>query len=228
MNYSAIYDAIIARAKGRTLHCYTEKHHILPRCMGGSNDPVNIVNLTPEEHFVCHQLLAKSNPTHFGLNASALALCAHPNGKRASNKAYGWLKRRYHEFMTGPDNPQRRNPRKGVAHHYFGKKLPPDFISEAGKKSISEKNSGRGNGMYGVKPWNHPRATAETRSVWAIADECIKWLETTTTRKNMYQMCKALGHMTLNPQPHRFGAVMEYLEKGWLPYHDDEWLKLKG
>lgn len=36
-----------------------ERHHILPRSLGGSDDPENLVLLTPREHFVAHRLLVK-------------------------------------------------------------------------------------------------------------------------------------------------------------------------
>ena len=36
-----------------------EKHHIIPRSLGGSNNEINIVKLTPREHFVAHLCLAK-------------------------------------------------------------------------------------------------------------------------------------------------------------------------
>ena len=36
-----------------------EKHHILPKSMGGTNDEENIVFLTPKEHYVAHHLLWK-------------------------------------------------------------------------------------------------------------------------------------------------------------------------
>jgi hypothetical protein len=32
-----VYSQIIERAKGRTLPSYKEKHHIIPKCLGGSN-----------------------------------------------------------------------------------------------------------------------------------------------------------------------------------------------
>ena len=35
MNYQRIHDAIIDRARNRTLQGYREKHHVIPRCMGG-------------------------------------------------------------------------------------------------------------------------------------------------------------------------------------------------
>ena len=35
----------------------THKHHIIPRHAGGTNDPANIIKLTPEEHAEAHRLL---------------------------------------------------------------------------------------------------------------------------------------------------------------------------
>ena len=60
MNYFLIYQRLIAKAKERVCpEGYVEKHHILPRALGGSNDSSNIVVLTSREHFVAHALLAK-------------------------------------------------------------------------------------------------------------------------------------------------------------------------
>lgn len=60
MNYSAIYDCLIANAilRSTTLE-YGEKHHIVPKSLGGSNEKNNIVVLLGREHFVAHMLLAK-------------------------------------------------------------------------------------------------------------------------------------------------------------------------
>lgn len=59
--YTSIYYAIINRAKSRDLSkdVYTEKHHIIPRSLGGSNSKNNLVNLTAREHRLCHLLLPK-------------------------------------------------------------------------------------------------------------------------------------------------------------------------
>lgn len=38
---------------------YTEKHHIIPRCIGGDNSNENLVKLSARQHFVCHLLLTK-------------------------------------------------------------------------------------------------------------------------------------------------------------------------
>ena len=57
--YTQWYYSIIDRARSRTLVTYKERHHIIPRSLGGNNDPTNLVDLTGREHFVCHWLLIK-------------------------------------------------------------------------------------------------------------------------------------------------------------------------
>lgn len=60
MNYAKIYRSLIERARNRdTPSCYCEKHHVIPKSHGGSDDPSNIVALTAREHFVAHWLLKK-------------------------------------------------------------------------------------------------------------------------------------------------------------------------
>ena len=46
---------------------YSEKHHIVPRCLGGSDDKFNLVVLTAREHFLAHYLLTKIYPDNYKL-----------------------------------------------------------------------------------------------------------------------------------------------------------------
>lgn len=57
--YRKWYNNIICNAKNRTIDGYTERHHIVPRSLGGPNDTSNLVKLTAREHFICHLLLIK-------------------------------------------------------------------------------------------------------------------------------------------------------------------------
>lgn len=41
---------------------YHERHHIIPKCMGGSNDEENLIDLYAKEHYEAHKLLALENP----------------------------------------------------------------------------------------------------------------------------------------------------------------------
>lgn len=41
---------------------YHERHHIVPKCCGGTNDKDNLIDLFAQEHFEAHRLLALENP----------------------------------------------------------------------------------------------------------------------------------------------------------------------
>jgi hypothetical protein len=100
VNYKKHYDALIQRARHRVLEGYSEKHHVLPRCLGGNDDPNNIVKLTAEEHYVAHQLLVKLNPGNPGLIYAACVMAHSPINKRVNNKLYGWLKRELSKLQS--------------------------------------------------------------------------------------------------------------------------------
>jgi len=57
--YRKWYNNIISHAKTRITAGYSERHHIVPKSLGGSNDVSNLVRLTAREHFICHLLLTK-------------------------------------------------------------------------------------------------------------------------------------------------------------------------
>ena len=57
--YYKWYNSIIQAALSSPKPAKFEIHHILPRCMGGTDDPANLVALSYQGHFVCHRLLAK-------------------------------------------------------------------------------------------------------------------------------------------------------------------------
>lgn len=55
--FNIVEKAIVRDWNKKTAPCYVEKHHIVPRSLGGSN--IDIVCLTAKEHFICHILLTK-------------------------------------------------------------------------------------------------------------------------------------------------------------------------
>lgn len=57
--YSKVYYNIIRTAGSTPRVGYTEKHHIIPKCLGGDNSKENLVRLSAREHFVCHLLLTR-------------------------------------------------------------------------------------------------------------------------------------------------------------------------
>jgi hypothetical protein len=119
---------LIDRARTRDTLGYVEKHHVIPKCLGGPDSKDNIVKLYPEEHYLAHLLLCKiyqqnSKLVYAAMNMTSGAMVN--NGKR-NNKAYGWLRRQYAESMSGDNNPARRNP---------------DLQKEAAKKRVGQKRT---------------------------------------------------------------------------------------
>lgn len=103
MNYQKIYNSIIARSAGRKKlkvsdpdFVYYEKHHIIPRCVGGNNDLANLAYLTAEEHWVAHLLLVKIYPGQAKLvfACQAMSMCSK-NNQRTTNKLFGWIREKY-------------------------------------------------------------------------------------------------------------------------------------
>lgn len=93
MNYKKHYDILIERSRSRILDGYVEKHHIIPKCLGGGDDKSNIVVLTPEEHFLAHQLLIKMYPGNRDLIYATQLMTTHHTDARVNNKLFGWLRK---------------------------------------------------------------------------------------------------------------------------------------
>ena len=92
MNHEQIYNALISRARSREESKDYEKHHIIPRCMNGSNDDTNLCNLTPREHFIAHQLLTKMYPDNNDLAYAVLMMTTGHEG-RINNRLFEWHRR---------------------------------------------------------------------------------------------------------------------------------------
>ena len=92
MNYQRIYDQLIDRARNRVPDGYVERHHVIPRCMGGSDEADNLVALYPEEHFLAHVLLVKIHPEERNLIIAVQKMCQPIKSGRNKRKLYGWLK----------------------------------------------------------------------------------------------------------------------------------------
>lgn len=108
MNYVRIYEAFIQdrRAKEAAITGYSERHHIVPRCMDGNDSPDNLIDLTPEDHFFAHLVLAKA---YGGRELWAACLLMSETERRLTTlkfrRMYGIVRRRWNEASIGEDAP---------------------------------------------------------------------------------------------------------------------------
>lgn len=109
MDYKRVYADFIEDRRGKTIPDgdYSERHHIVPKCLFGSDDPDNLINLTPEDHFFAHLLLAK---IHGGVLWAPVAFMV--DGQRKdykpthSRKRYGWVRRALARSKRGANSYQ--------------------------------------------------------------------------------------------------------------------------
>lgn len=139
--YETWYAAITKRGQDRHTDSYTESHHIIPRSLGGDDEPTNITKLTAREHFICHWLLTKihrEGEAHWKmLNALRIMRAENAKQTRYSNRitarVYNNLKEEYSklqsEKMMGENNPMYGKPvseevRKGRSDRASGDNNP--------------------------------------------------------------------------------------------------------
>lgn len=158
MNYKNIYDDLILRAKalnrvklekGSEDCVYYESHHIIPKCLGGSNNKDNLVLLTAREHFVAHKLLLTIYPNNKSLIHSLwmMSNCNNINkyntrNYKVSSKEYASLKEEYSKIVServkGVNNPMYGSSRTGKMNPNFG-----NVFSEETREKIRKKATGR-------------------------------------------------------------------------------------
>lgn len=94
MDYAKAYMALVRKASGREVTGYTESHHIIPRCLGGSDAESNLVRLTAREHYVAHQLLVKMHPDSRGLAFAAYMMSKKTLLGKYASRQYEWIRKR--------------------------------------------------------------------------------------------------------------------------------------
>lgn len=157
---------------------YHERHHIQPKCMGGSNEEENLIDLYPQEHYEAHKLLFEENPHNSGLALAWWNMCHVRNGIGDAGRdiieitkdEYTSLRNQYLKTCSGENHPLfgkhiLEEARKKMSEARKGKPVSQKAIegtkrrwanlSEEEKRiykeNLSIKFSGKNNPMYGVR-----------------------------------------------------------------------------
>lgn len=139
MNYQRIYSSLIEFRKANVPDGYSEKHHAVPRSLGGDNSKSNIVKLTAREHFIAHRLLAK---IHGGRMWAALAYMSR--GGTKSSKYYQCTSSEY-DYIKQKDSEWRSVRYSGDLNPFKGKSHDEAAIKKMRKPRVNKEN------MYGRK-----------------------------------------------------------------------------
>lgn len=132
MNYVRIYDEFITSRRGSNPQP-AERHHIIPRSIGGNNAAENLILLSPEDHFFAHLLLAKMVGGKLNTAAWLMTSKLRPARGRVARKKFGWLKRRYIVANAARQKERMKDPvlkAKAIANLLVTKGLKLNFSAE--------------------------------------------------------------------------------------------------
>jgi hypothetical protein len=197
MNYQKIYDLLIESSKNKIkTEGYTEKHHILPRSLGGDDDPSNIIVLSAREHFIAHLLLAK---IYGGPMITAAYLMS--SRKQCTNRKYDYLRTKFSNRLK-EDTQRSLKISKSLTGKSKSKKHKEAYkqsrllkggwiVSDLHKSRISNSMIGSKNHMYG-KTHNKEsrRIISEANRQRITCPHCNKNGGITAMRRWHFDNCK--------------------------------------
>lgn len=150
---------------------YHERHHIIPKCLGGTNDKDNLIDLYAKEHYEAHRLLSDENVGNTSLQYAffMMSTCVSQNKGRyqCTAEEYELAKKRVTECEFSEETLKKMSDAKK------GKSL-----SEEHRKHMSEAQTGRKHSLetklkmsLSQKGKSHPHKghipSDETRRIWS-------------------------------------------------------------
>lgn len=150
MNYQSIYDNICIRGQSRILSGYKEVHHVIPRCMGGSDDIDNLTSLSAKEHFIVHRILCKLYPDDDKLKSALFFMTNMNHGHITSSRIFEELRvahgRKMRKLHTGKTQTPEHKAKRKMFGQGQSQPMIPSFLGRTHtnetKIKISQKKLG--------------------------------------------------------------------------------------
>lgn len=223
MNYKNIYTQLIERSRTekRVKHqgIYYEEHHIVPKCLGGTNDPENLVLFTAREHFIAHWLLTKIYPNEpsiiFAFNSFSMKLHGATNhigqiDSYSTSRNYERARIKIVELMKTDINPFREYNKSLFDTTYVNNGI----ISKRIKKTELQKYMDSG-WVRGRIKFKRIKPTAETRQ------KMSKSKKGRPANQGSIDFFKNNKHYWISKD----GKTKQIFEKDLQKYLDDGWVR---
>lgn len=178
--YKNWHDKIISNAKSRILKGYKEKHHIIPRSLGGTDNKENLVELTAREHFIVHMLLCKftkgtaKRSMFFALNAMLTLNNRRMRKFKYSSRTFEKIRKQCAKYQKGNKYNLGRIPSKQtrlkISKANKGRKVSNETkfkmsLANKGKVLSDEVKQKIANSLKGEKSfWYGKKHTQETKN----------------------------------------------------------------
>lgn len=251
MDYKKIYDALVEKAKVRGLdkskhEGYFEIHHIVPVCLGGSDDKSNLVMFSGREHFIAHLLLWKANPDNVSLMRAAHIMSSRWDNSTVGNSG-GGINSKLYEKLREEYSEAVRIQCSGEGNPFYGKKHTKetlDKISDTKRKtSVGRrlKNWRQNNPSYMAqftfkkspsfeckeKPLEYKLLNAKyDKELWFKA-QAIKDYWERSGKSDAKLLSTELSHLVGYDVPYlKLRTMVSKFKEGWSPSEDPGYLDL--
>lgn len=185
MNYQNLYNNLINSAiENPKEDSYKETHHIIPRCLGGSDEKDNLVRLTARQHFIAHWLLYKIHKNYKLASAWCnMAMIDKNQTRRLINsknfeRARKARAKHLSAVMSGEDNPFYGKTRSEESLNKIKNSLRLYYQSERWtevKKTLAETCSKTFKGIPKSKESNLKRARKNMLMLKnVLSGECVR------------------------------------------------------
>lgn len=203
--YTSWYYQIIARAQSRQTQGYVERHHVIPRSLGGINESDNLVALTAREHFVCHLLLTRMTTGQSRCKMiSAVFYLTGGQSLRQNRVKYSSMYERL-----------KKEQALNASKQHKGRRRPPRSLEA--KQNYSQSKTGRNNPNsigYFITPWGKfesSRLAADNCPVEITGNYILRLCRTNNQKPiNLLSVCRSRAylkhrHIGLTPAQLGFG-----------------------
>lgn len=153
---------------------YGENHHIIPRACGGGNEKWNLVKLTPEEHYRCHELLPfiyVKGKEHKSMLCAWNIMSGRIKGAEIDQEMYGKMKREFsivmRDIRLGTHHDTSDETRQKISESKKGKPSwrKGKHLSKEHRQRISEAHKGK------HLSEEHRRRISKAREKWTPTEE---------------------------------------------------------
>lgn len=178
-------------------------HHIIPKSLGGTDDPKNLIRLSYRQHFIAHRLLLKITS---GKDRSKMAFALMRFGK--SSKHFAQASKQISMALSGEGNPMfgktmsedHRQKISGKNHGMFGKHCVDIWIEKFGEEEAAKRKAamdkrrsesllGEKNPMFGTKRTDEQkrkqseRMSGQKHPLWGKKRHPTKWMNNESVSK---------------------------------------------
>lgn len=234
--YNQLIDKCIQmESEGYSEDVYTEVHHILPKCMGGTNDRSNLVRMPIRYHIMAHVLLAYAYLSNTKLIFAANAMLMHKTKNPEIIRGFSTslitrIRENAIKARVGYKYTQESKDKISISHlgnknPMFGKKASIEI-----RKKMSESRKGEKNPNYGKKfSEEHKRKLSEARQKRIVSEDTKKKISNTLNTKGTYNSKKVLApngktYISITKCAEDYGKCAHTIIK-WINEHPEKGFK---